>query len=230
MEVVLGEKVPVFSFTFGVPDDKWLEAIKQSGTLIVGTATNVEEAEQLESRGVDAVCAQSSEAGGHRGTFIGEFKESLLGLSTLVPQIADKVQLPVIASGGIMDACGIAAALKLGAAAVQMGTAFLSCAEAGIHAKYKQTLLDTTKDETILTRAFSGKWARGIKNRFIDEMSEYEKLILPYPIQNVLTRALRKEAAVQNRTDFMSMWAGQGVALSKGLPVADLMAELIKVE
>jgi nitronate monooxygenase len=218
----------VFSFTFGVPPPSAIEAIKARGMLMVGTATTVEEAISLERAGADAVVAQGSEAGGHRGTFAGAFEAGLVGTMALVPQVVDAVTVPVIASGGIMDGRGIAAALALGAQGVQMGTAFLTCHEAGIPKAYKDAILNAHEDQTRLTRAFSGRPARGIVNRFMVEMDSRPECILPFPLQNALTRPLRSAAATQGRAEFLSLWAGQAVRLARRQSAADLVARLVE--
>ena len=217
-----------FSFTFGILPADAVQSIKQRGLFLIGTATTVDEAVALAQAGVDAVVAQGSEAGGHRGTFLGDFNSSLIGTISLVPQIVDAVRLPVIASGGIMDGRGIAAALALGASAVQMGTAFLTCHEAGIAEAYKESILTAGEDETRVTRAFSGRAARGIVNRFMREVDsgQAEGSILPFPLQNVLTRAMRSVASKQNRAEYLSLWAGQGVRLARRQSAAALIARL----
>jgi nitronate monooxygenase len=218
----------VFSFTFGVLPTAALEAIKARGMFVVGTATTVEEAVSLETAGVDAIVTQGSEAGGHRSTFAGSFEAGLVGTMALVPQVVDAVTVPVIASGGIMDGRGIAAALALGASAVQMGTAFLTCHEAGIPEAYKEAILTAHENETRLTRAFSGRPARGIVNRFMTEIDSTTESILPFPLQNALTRPLRSAAAKQGRAEFLSLWAGQAVRLARRQSAADLIARLVK--
>jgi nitronate monooxygenase len=217
-----------FSFTFGVLPERATEAIKSHGMFLIGTATTVEEALTLEKAGVDAVVAQGSEAGGHRGTFSGDFSTAMIGTMSLVPQVADAVQIPVIASGGIMDGRGIVAALALGASAVQMGTAFLTCDEAGVPEAYKQAILKAREDQTRITRAFSGRPARGIVNRFMTEVEKEGSPngILPFPLQNQLTRPLRTTAAKQGRAEFLSLWAGQGLRLARRQPAAQLIAQL----
>lgn len=217
-----------FSFTFGILPNDAIAAIKQRGLFLIGTATTVDEAMALEKAGVDAVVAQGSEAGGHRGTFLGDFSAAMIGTISLVPQLVDAVQLPVIASGGIMDGRGIAAALALGASAVQLGTAFLTCNESGICEGYKQTILNAGEDETRITRAFSGRPARGIVNRFLRqiESGDASDAILPFPLQNVLTRPLRNAATKQNRPEFLNLWAGQGVRLARRQSAADLIDRL----
>jgi nitronate monooxygenase len=218
----------IFSFTFGILPASAIEAIKARGMFLIGTATTVEEAIELERAGVDAVVAQGSEAGGHRGTFAGTFDTGMVGTMALVPQVVDAVTVPVIASGGIMDGRGIAAALALGAGAVQMGTAFLTCDEAGIPEAYKQAILTAREHETRLTRAFSGRPARGIVNRFMRELDRADAsgAILPFPLQNALTRPLRNAATKQDRAEYLSLWAGQGLRLARRQSAANLIARL----
>jgi len=217
----------VFSFTFGILPTSAIEAIKSRGMFLMGTSTSVEEAISLEKAGVDAVVTQGSEAGGHRGTFATDFDSSMVGTIALVPQVVDAVKVPVIASGGIMDGRGIAAALALGASAVQMGTAFLTCDEAGIPEAYKEAILRAREHETRLTRAFSGRPARGIVNRFMTEVEAGgAEAILPFPLQNALTRPLRTAAATEGRAEFLSLWAGQGVRLARREAAANLVRRL----
>jgi nitronate monooxygenase len=229
MTVLVAEKVPVFSFIFGLPAKSWLSKLRKN-SLTIGTATNVAEARLLEQAGIDMIVAQGSEAGGHHGTFIGKTEDSLIGLISLLPQLVDNLKIPVIAAGGIMNGRTIRASLMLGASAVQMGTAFLTCKESGIHPKYKEALLATTIDNSVLTTAFSGRLARGLRNKFTDRLAAHPEYILPYPIQNAMTRSMRNEAAKQNCTDFMSLWAGQSAYLCKETTVAELMRELIEEE
>jgi len=226
MSTILEEKVPVFSFTFGVPSENWIELLKNNGVILIGTATTLEEAEYLKARNIDAIVAQGSEAGGHRGTFLGKAEDALMSISSLVPLLVQNIRVPIIAAGGLMDANETIAVLRAGASAVQMGTAFLCCTESGIHPLYKKLLLNTTQDNTTLTRAFSGKLARGIINQFITRMQSHENDILDYPIQNALTTAMRKEASRQGNVDFMSMWAGQTAHLCKNISAAQFIQEL----
>ena len=218
----------VFSFTFGRLPESAIEAVKNRDMLLIGTATTVDEAIALEKTGIDAVVAQGSEAGGHRGTFAADFTSGMVGLISLVPQIVDAVHVPVVASGGIMDGRGIVAAMALGAIAVQMGTAFLTCSEAGIPEVYKDAILGAREDETRITRAFSGRPARGIVNCFMKEFDSdgASEAILPFPLQNALTRPLRMAAAKQGRAEFLSLWAGQGVRLARRQSAAELVARL----
>jgi nitronate monooxygenase len=232
LAVALDSGATVFSFTFGILPDAAIAAIKNSGMMLFGTATTVDEAVLLEQAGVDAVVAQGSEAGAHRGTFSGDFAAAMIGTMALVPQIADSVTIPVIASGGIMDGRGVAAALALGAAAVQMGTAFLTCHEAGIAEVYKQAIVTAQAHETKVTRAFSGRPARGIVNRFMREVEDADaaggQAIMPYPLQNTLTRPLRAAAGKAGRAEFLSLWAGQGLGLARRQSAAELVARLVE--
>ncbi len=229
LAAALDSGAAAFSFTFGILPPGAVAAIKARGMFLMGTATTVDEAVALERAGADAVVAQGSEAGGHRATFDAEFHDGMVGIVALVPQMTDAVRVPVIASGGIMDGRGIAAALALGAVAVQMGTAFLTCDEAGIPEAYKVAILGAHEDGTRLTRAFSGRPARGIVNRFMTEVDrEGDAAILPFPLQNSLTRPVRAAAAKQGRAEFLSLWAGQGVRLARRQPAAELIARLAK--
>ena len=179
----------------------------------------------LEERGVDAVVGHGSEAGGHRGTFIGNFENALVGTMALVPQFADSLSVPVIAAGGIMDGRGLAAALVLGAEGVQMGTAFLPCPESGIHPKYKEAVLAARSEETSLTRAFSGKLARGIRNGFMEEIDEQE--VPPFPVQNAY-KDIRAAAAKVDRIEFLSLWAGQAAGLGRAVPAAEVVEGTVR--
>ncbi|EWG09639.1 NAD(P)H-dependent flavin oxidoreductase [Cytobacillus firmus] len=223
--VLMEERVPVCSFTFGIPDSAIISELKKQGTIIIGTATNVKEAVEWEEAGADIIVVQGSEAGGHRGTFH-RVESGMIGSMALIPQVADAVSCPVAAAGGIMDSRGIAAAMMLGAAGAQLGTAFLTCRESGAHSLYKQALLNAREDQTDVTKAFSGKPARGIRNRFMDEMKGRQAL--PYPLQNDMTAPIRKQAAKLERPEFMSLWAGQGVGMAEEVTVKELMIKLVK--
>ncbi|MDP3561415.1 MAG: nitronate monooxygenase [Legionellaceae bacterium] len=228
MEVLVQENVPVFSFTFGMLNESWIKKFKRNHIVLMGTATTLSEAQALEKQGIDLVVAQGSEAGGHRGSFLDTNENSLIKLFDLVPQLIDKSTIPIIAAGGIMDGRGIATALKIGASGVQMGTAFLSCDESGADPNYKQAISNMQQDNTVLTRSFSGKLARGIRNKFITQMESHQDSILNYPIQNALTSTMRKKAREAGCIDFMSMWAGQFAYLSRRVNARTLMALLIE--
>ena len=225
LHVVLDERVPVFSFTLGILEDKWIRAFKKAGTFLIGTATNVKEARALEAAGVDAIIAQSAEAGGHRGTFIGSFEDSMIGGLALIPQVVDAVSLPVIAAGGIMDGRGIAAALALGAQAVQMGTAFLTVEECAVHPAYKNAIQAHDAEDTTITKVFSGGPARGIKNIFIDE--NRQKPLLAFPYHNSLTRPVRRVANESGKIEYTNLWSGQAGRLARTLPVKELVERLL---
>ncbi len=226
LEACLQTGAAAFSFTFGpLPPDAVAE-IRRRGLFLMGTATTVVEAKALADSGVDAIVAQGSEAGGHRGTFAVDFAAGLVGTISLVPQIADAVGIPVIASGGIMDGRGLAAALALGAAGVQFGTAFLTCSESGVPEAYREAILQAREDQTRITRAFSGRPARGISNRFLEEFASQDAAgtILPFPMQNALTRPLRSAAAKLGRAEFLSLWAGQGLRLARRQSAAQFLS------
>jgi nitronate monooxygenase len=226
MQAVLDTDASVFSFTFGVLSAGILDQIRARGLFVIGTATTVDEAVAMQDIGVDAVVVQGSEAGAHRGTFRTDFEAAMIGTMALVPQVVDAVGIPVIASGGIMDGRGIAATLALGAEAAQLGTAFLTCDEAGIPAAHKQAIMDAREDQTRITRAFSGRPARGIVNRLMADIDREADAILPFPIQNALTRPARTAAAEQDRAEYLSLWAGQGVRLSRRMPAGELVRRL----
>lgn len=231
-EAVLEERPPVFSFTFGVPSPAQIAALKTRNIVVIGTATTVEEARRLDHAGVDAIAAQGAEAGAHRGSFAAPFEQAMVPIATLVRDIRAVTTLPVVACGGLMDGRDIAAALQLGAAAAQLGTAFLPCPELGAPAAYKQALLSAKADTTVVTRAFSGRPARGLTNRFIAMVngkmaSGKEEFILPFRQQNDLTRPMRNAAGQKGMSDFISLWAGQGVTRSRQMPAAVLVGTLV---
>lgn len=222
LDIVLQARPAVFSFTFGIPDRDAMKRLHSRGITILGTATTAREARLLVEAGVDAVIAQGSEAGAHRGTFTVPFEQAMVRTLDLVRSIAPFA--PVIASGGIMDGSDLALMMAHGAAAGQLGTAFLPCPESGAAPAYKQALLAAAADTTTITRAFSGRPARGITNRFMAALADKQHLILPYPLQNSLTRPMRSAAARRGIADLLSLWAGQGVARCRQMPAADLVA------
>jgi nitronate monooxygenase len=225
IEAICAAKPPVVSFTFGLLPAAVIDRLKAQATFIIGTATTVDEARQLERAGVNAVVAQGSEAGAHRGTFAVPAEEALIGTVALVPQVADAVRVPVIASGGIMDGRGIVAALALGASAVQMGTAFLTAKEAGTSPAYREALLKAPEDQTTVTRAFSGRMARGIRNEFVEKWNAAGLTHLSYPWQNAFTQQMRRAASAAKQAGLLSLWAGQGVRLIREGTAAELIAQ-----
>ncbi|MDQ6600700.1 NAD(P)H-dependent flavin oxidoreductase [Bacillus salipaludis] len=227
IKVIIEEKVPICTFTFGIPSREVIAELKQSNIILVGTATTVREAVENEKTGMDIVVVQGSEAGGHRGSFNDGDQESLVGLMSLIPQVVDNVNIPVVAAGGIMDGRGLMASICLGAMGVQMGTAFLTCVESGAHHVHKEAILNANEVQTVLTRSFSGKWARGIKNKFILEMQKHEALLPDFPVQNTLTHDIRKTSSAQNNQDFMSLWSGQSPRLAKNQTVDSLIKNIV---
>ena len=232
LDAVIALKPAITSFTFNVLDASSIERLHAAGSIVIGTATNVAEAQAWEANGADVICAQGGEAGGHRGTFIGNLDDGLIGTMALVPQIVDAVRLPVIAAGGIMDGRGIAASLALGAQAAQLGTAFLNCREAVCHASWKALLRQARDTSTRTTRAFSGRFARGLENDYMRRMAAFQYELPAYPVQNALTTDLRQAAMKADRPEFLSLWAGQGAGMIKRRPAeigtAELVAELAK--
>lgn len=234
IQVILDEKIAICSYTFGLPSNEMISQLKEHSIIQIGTATTVQEALEAEKCGMDLVVIQGIEAGGHRGNFINEFEESQIGLMSLIPQVVDAVSIPVIAAGGIMDGRGLLASLCLGAKYVQMGTAFLTCVESGAPDIHKEAILHATEDQTVLTRSFSGKWARGVKNKFIDETQPHQLSFPDFPIQNTLTQDIRKGSGSQKNPAFMSLWSGQSPRLAKIQTVETLiqtvMAEVINLK
>jgi nitronate monooxygenase len=228
LAIVLEERPAVFSITFGSLPPERVAALKSAGIRVVGTATTVPEAIRLEQDGMEAIVAQGAEAGGHRGAFLGAFAESQIGLMALVPAMADRVRVPVIAAGGIMDGRGIAAALMLGAAGAQLGTAFLASPESGASAVWKRTVLAQPADATAVTRVYSGRPARGVRNRFMIEMEAHSAALPGFPAMNALTRAIRSAAAAAGDRGPLSLWAGQGAPLARALPAGELILMLAR--
>jgi nitronate monooxygenase len=226
--VLLDAKVPVFSFIFGIPPADIMQECLAEGIITIGTATTPDEATALEEAGVDTIVASGFEAGGHRGSFLRTAEDSLMGTMALVPQIVDRVDLPVIAAGGIGDARGVIAALALGAEGVQIGTAFLVCEESGASRMHREALLGEARAHTGLTRAFTGRLARGIHNRLMQELNREGTEILPYPLQRALVRNLAVAAEAAGRADLMPLWAGQGAPLSTRTDAIALLTSLVE--
>jgi nitronate monooxygenase len=228
VQVLLDEGIPAFSFIYGIPARQILDEFRRRGIVLIGTSTTVDEAVALEQAGVDVIAASGFEAGGHRGSFLQSSEDSLTGTMALVPQVVDAVELPVIAAGGIGDARGIVAAFALGAESVQMGTVFLACEESGASTLHRGALLNDQAKQTALTRGFTGRLARGIKNRLLDELNKRETEILPYPLQRILMRSLSIPAEKAGRTELLPLWAGQSASLSRHTDVRALLDSLVK--
>jgi nitronate monooxygenase len=224
---VLAEAPPaVVSFHFGLPADELLQRVRRWGSKIVASATTVDEARWLAARGVDAVIAQGAEAGGHRGMFLTDDVTTQVGTMALLPQVARAVDCPVIAAGGIADAAGVAAALALGASAVQLGTAYLLCPEATTSAVHRAALASEAARHTALTRLFSGRPARGIVNRLMRELGPLSPLAPAFPLASGALAPLRAKAEAAGRGDFSPLWSGQNASACKAVPAAELTREL----
>lgn len=227
LAALLDSPVPVVSFTFGCPRERDLRALRRAGSTTVVTVTSVPEALAAEGAGADAVCVQGIEAGGHQGTFRDspELDGSGIGLLALVRLVREAVALPVVAAGGLMHGAQIAGALAAGADAVQLGTAFLVCPESGAHPLHKAALTDPVFSRTELTRAFTGRPARALVNRFVREHGPYAPSA--YPQVHRLTAPLRRAAAGAGDPQAMALWAGQGHRLARELPAAELVGRLL---
>ncbi|PSK87998.1 NAD(P)H-dependent flavin oxidoreductase [Taibaiella chishuiensis] len=228
IEILVRENITAVSFTFGIPDDESIAQLKSAGILLIGTATSVKEALLLESKGIDMIVAQGIEAGGHRGSFLDDEPLPQVGTLALVPQICDRVTIPVIAAGGIYNGVTIRAAFVLGAVGVQIGSAFLASPESSAIPAFKTALPGSTETDSELTRAFSGRWARGLRNSFMEAMANSGLQIPVYPVQNSLTGKLRAYAQQKDKMQFTSLWAGQAAAQAKPWPAADIFNDLVR--
>lgn len=222
---VLDAAPAVLSVVFGVPSDRLVAAAHSRGIRLIGTATTVAEAVALDAAGVDAVVATGAEAGGHRVSFLRPAEQSLIGTFALVPQVVDAVRVPVIAAGGIADRRGVAAAFALGASGVQVGSAFLRTRQSAATAAHRQAIAGAADTGTVLTRAMSGRLARGIPNRAMRAL-ETAGVIAPFPAQNWLTGQFRTEAARRGEGELVSLWAGQAAGLAVLDDATDVFAEL----
>jgi nitronate monooxygenase len=216
----------VVSFHYGLPAPALLQRVRGWGSKILSSATTVEEARWLEARGVDAIIAQGLEAGGHRGHFLSEDLTAQAGTIALLPQIVRAVNLPVIAAGGIADARGVAAAMALGAAGVQVGTAYLLCPEATTSAVHRAALKSETAGHTALTNLFSGRPARGIMNRLMRELGPISAAAPAFPLATAALAPLRAKAESQGCGDFSPLWSGQDASGCREVPAAQLTREL----
>ena len=216
----------VVSFHFGLPSAELLARVRAAGAAIVASATTVAEARALAAAGCDAIVAMGAEAGGHRGTFLADDMTRQVGTFALVPQVVDAVNVPVIAAGGIADARGVAAAFALGAAAVQVGTAYLFCAEANVSAPHRAALAHAAADDTAITNVFTGRPARSIVNRAVRELGPISPLAPPFPLAAAALLPLRQSAERDGSGDFSPLWSGQGAPLAHATTAAELTARL----
>ena len=225
-DVVEETKPEVVSFHFGLPEPKLVDRLKAGGFLVMGSATTASEARWLEAHGVDAVIAQGNEAGGHRGIFLSDDIATQAGTFALVPQIVNSVKVPIIAAGAITDARGIAAAFALGAAGVQIGTAYLWCPEAKISAPHRAALSSARDDGTALTNLMTGRPARGIVNRLMRDIGPMSDVAPEFPLAAGAIAPLRAKAEAQGSGDFSPMWAGQAASLGRAMPAGQLTKTL----
>ena len=223
LDAVIESSPAALSLVFGVPDASLIQRCHDRGIRVIATATTIDEGVALASAGVDAIVASGMEAGGHRVSFLRASEDSLMGTMALVPQLVDAVDVPVIAAGGIGDARGLAASLVLGASGAMLGTAFLATRESAIAPAYRAVLHSPRGRHTVLTRAMSGRLARGIPNIATAQISEPA----PFPVQNWLTGQFRAVASAGNNAELLSLWAGQAAGLSRDQSADELMRELI---
>jgi nitronate monooxygenase len=214
---------PIASFAFSILTRAQVDGLHAAGTYVLGTANTVAEAIAWAEVGADGICAQGFEAGGHHAYFLEDIEASSVGTMALVATVLQAVDLPVVAAGGIMDGRGVAAALALGASAVQMGSAFLLADEATNGPTWQQAIRDAPSDATRLTRAFSGRYARGIENQFVRKMRAAQEDVPAYPVQNRLTQAMRAAADKAGDPEMMSLWAGQALTLARPGSAADMV-------
>jgi len=216
----------VVSFHFGLPSDELLTRVRRWGAKVISSATTVEEARWLETRGVDAIIAQGFEAGGHRGMFLSDDIATQVGTFALIPRIVAEVKVPVIASGGVADAAGVAAVMKLGVAGVQIGTAYLLCPECTTSNVHRAALKSEAAQTTAITNVFSGRPARGIVNRAMRELGPMSDIAPPFPLASSAMSPLRVEAERRGSGDFSPMWAGQNTSGCREISAAELTRAL----
>ena len=221
-EVVEEFRPEVVSFHYGLPAAALLERVRATGAKVLSSATTVDEARWLEERGCDAVIAQGAEAGGHRGMFLTTDVATQVGTMALVPQVVDAVSVPVIAAGGITDARGIAAALMLGAEGVQLGTSYLRCPEATTSAVHREALEQPSASQTALTNIFTGRPARGIVNRAMNDLGPMSSIAPDFPLATLDMGPLRAKFESMGSGDFSPLWVGQAASLARALPARTL--------
>ncbi|MBM3728855.1 MAG: nitronate monooxygenase [Acidobacteria bacterium] len=225
VQAVIEARPRVFSFVFGIPSQDVIRECRKRDILLAGAATTPDEARALEEAGVDIVVASGFEAGGHRPSFLKPAEDSLVGTLALVPAVAGAVRIPVVAAGGIADGPAVKAAEALGASGVQVGTAFLACEESGAPELHRRALFHTAGAATVLSRTYTGRLARGIRNRIHDQLHSHS--LLPFPVQSWVVGTLREAAIRQGRADLISLWSGQGAGRLKHSREADVMTSLL---
>lgn len=221
IEAVIAEKVPVVSFTFGLPEQSVMKRLRENGAYLIGTATTLEEAKAVEQHGFDAVVVQGSEAGGHRGSFLEPMQ--LIPLRTLMSQVKPYISIPIIAAGGIMNKEHAQEMYDLGASYVQIGTALMTADECEVNDLYKQAILNSKEDETCITKAFTGKPARGLKNDFTERLKD--AVVAPYPLQHHLTLKIRQISGQTNRPQYLSLWMGENSFLAQVASVKQIITQ-----
>lgn len=229
LAMLIEQRPSVISFHFGLPSTERISALRETGAVLLATATNLEEARKVECAGIDAIVAQGIEAGGHRGIFDPAGEDPCLGTLVLTRVLAREFALPVVAAGGIMDGAGIAAALSLGAAATQLGTAFIACPESQADDAHKDALFRPVAPQTVMTNIISGRNARCLTNRFTALEELLSDTPLPdYPIAYDAGKALNAAAKAAGESGYGAQWAGQGASLARKLPAADIIAALME--
>lgn len=223
IQAIIDEEVKIVSFTFGIPDVQIINKLKEQGIYLIGTATTVEEVAAVEKAGLDAVVIQGREAGGHRGSFTEPLQ--LITTSKLLADVRELISIPLIAAGGIMTAEHVREMLRQGATSVQVGTVLLTAFECESSRIHKEAILNSGEHATTLTKAFTGKYARGLRNRFTEQLKE--ATTAPYPVQHYLTQPIRKESARQNNREYMSLWMGGNSYLAKEASVKEIIETLL---
>jgi len=226
LDTIIEEGCKILSFTFGNLDDKSIQKLKENGITLIGTCTSVEEALILEKSGIDIICVQGIEAGGHRGTFDADVIPEIGGIS-LFSNVYDHLKVPLIYAGGIYNGKTLRAVKELGAQGFQVGSMLLASQESALQPFEKERLKNVTEKDIVLTKSFSGRYARGIKNKYIDTL-ENSAYILPYPYQNKLTNELRRVSKTLNNPDFVGIWTGQSIHDYSELSTEDILKNLIQ--
>lgn len=224
VQAVIDEKVPICSFTFGIPNQEVMERLKNHHVFVIGTATTLEEAITVENAGFQAVVLQGSEAGGHRGSFLEPLQ--LVPLRELLENVVGKVSIPIIAAGGIMTPEHVQEMLHLGAEAVQVGTVLLTAEESEVNELHKEAILQSKEKDTTLTKAFTGKYARGLKNTFTEKLEN--AVVAPYPLQHHLTSPIRQKSAKIGKPEYLSLWMGENSYMAKRAPVQSILDNLLR--